>query len=374
MKEITKPYVVTSLIAFLFLSLPGVGCQDRSMNPEKPLDSSRLEKKRTEWEKALESLKTKGVIIPCHEGTVDGGERVVSRGSANIAYFSGSEADLEPLARVKSLQNVTIMGDFTDQMMGRVVKAQGIQFLSLQELPISDTGFAELSGLSSLKTLMVSNLGNITDKAIDKLADMVALEHLVLRAPQVTDEGLRRFGRLKNLRSLELDTPMISDAALNELGKLHSLETIRLSGRRISDVGIGKLAANQSLEDVILTQSAVTNTSMELFSKLKTLRILGIGESKIDNDGLKYCADFPKLEKLMLGSADISDEGLKHLNKTKLRYLSLRSDRITDKGLRYLAEVPSLQVVNLEGTKVTPEGIRQLQMALPGIKTGPFKK
>ena len=122
----------------LLLTLVCYGCQEGTVHRPRTLSPSSLDNEQTLLEQEFDRLKNKGVSIPIHIGTVDDGKRVVARGSGNITYFSGSAEDLEPLTHLKSLKNLSITGAFSDEMMAQVIKAQGIEYISLKAFGKND--------------------------------------------------------------------------------------------------------------------------------------------------------------------------------------------------------------------------------------------
>src|SRR5262245_61740851 len=102
--------------------------------------------------------------------------------SADLHNIQLVDAELWHLKQIKDLKYLSVGGNF-----------------------LTDKGIAVLAEISQLTHLHLINLPDVTDRGVDKLADLAALERLTLNGVRVTDQGLKRFGQLKKLQHLNLE-------------------------------------------------------------------------------------------------------------------------------------------------------------------------
>ena len=150
----------------------------------------------------------------------------------------------------------------TDRELARVGVLSDLQSLTLRGPEISDSGMANLEGLTKLRALQFDGESGdkFTDLGLTHLAGLTALQTLVLEGNTgITDDGVRCVERLKNLRHLSLFASTIGDGGLKHLACLTNLRTLRLSGARITNEGAAALAPLTSLEWLDLYFTRITD-------------------------------------------------------------------------------------------------------------------
>lgn len=148
----------------------------------------------------------------------------------------------------------------TDEGLSKL-KELNLQFLSLADTKISDSGLANLEGM---KKLMYLNLGKckVTDAGLEQVKNCSNLRSLLLDYTQVTDAGLAHLPDLKKLNALDLRGTKITNSGLTDLSKLDLLRGLDVSdNRNISDQGFAQLEHLERLN--------VSNTKVSDLAGLK---------------------------------------------------------------------------------------------------------
>ena len=99
----------------------------------------------------------------------------------------------------------------------------------------------------------------VTDADLKHLADMTAMEVLMLDETNITDAGLAYLVRMKRLKLLVLSRTHITDAGTIYLSQLTALEGMTLDHTQVSDAGLIHLAALTKLETLGLDHTNVTS-------------------------------------------------------------------------------------------------------------------
>jgi hypothetical protein len=219
-----------------------------------------------------------------------------------------------------------------DRLMARVADLPRLEYLSLFNSPVTDTGLARLCGLTRLKTLHLHETA-VQGSGLKSLENMVELEELMLPHIQVSDADLAHLRRLTKLK-----------------GRL------QLSGRQITDAGLIHLAGMRRLKELHLRETSIT--TLEPLRALTSLTFLDVVGSPVTDAGLKPVAAFQNLEMLWLGGTQVTDAGIAPIAALpRLKVLDLDRTRVGDAALPFLCGLPRIDHVNLYATRVSDEGL-----------------
>jgi hypothetical protein len=127
----------------------------------------------------------------------------------------------------------------------------GVPF-GLQIESVDDAGLKQLTALSSLHTLLVSDT-RFTGTGLKHLAGLKFLQSLYLYNTRVTDEGLKEVVGVKSLQTLNLAGTQVTDAGLKQIEGLQALQTLNLSTTLVGDAGLKHLTGLESLRTIDLT-------------------------------------------------------------------------------------------------------------------------
>jgi hypothetical protein len=109
---------------------------------------------------------------------------------------------------------------------------------------VGDEWLEKLAGLSTLKCLYLPV--RISNRGLDRLRRLPALEELYLGYSCITDKAIVRIAQSPRLRLLNLAYTRISDKCLMQLTTLRGLEELDVRGTDISDEGLARLRATLS--------------------------------------------------------------------------------------------------------------------------------
>lgn len=264
-----------------------------------------------------------------------------------------------------------------------------------------------LSGDRFQKVVLV-NLADCAepDAYINAVADLPALETLVVGRPAFSDQHLRRLHGLKTLRGLVLDSTNVTKEGVSALSDaLPQLEvyqsqrwviaTLREWGSVVADVNtahadLQRLLGVEWIEEAVqvgLENSPAPSDVIAQISRLHQLSHLDLRHTKLA-DGVLDFARLTKLQQLELSGTLVGDAGLTHLDALgqlqyldlagtqvsdatlgrlpelkRLRHLDLGSTRVTDAELTWLGRLPQLRRLYLDGTQVSDAGLASLRGA-----------
>ncbi len=218
-----------------------------------------------------------------------------NRGYRRLAEASGTvsvEKDLNVQFRATSEFDDTDMDALSDLPPG------AIQYLNLSECKVTDVGMQRLRDIPGVVSLSLHKtaitdetlkfIGTdsrqlrhinlldtaVTSKGITYLANMPALEEIVIGNTKITEASLLVLKDIPRLKALLFrDTPL-SDVGLEHIKDMHQLERLWLSGNQITDYGVPFLYNLVNLEELIFFQTSVTQQGVNrITSNISNCRI-----------------------------------------------------------------------------------------------------
>jgi Leucine-rich repeat (LRR) protein len=209
---------------------------------------------------------------------------------------------------------------------------------------------------------------SITDDELAQLPSPEKLEIVILRGRMgygidlVTDTGITHLVRCRRLRVLHAGGLSLTDRSLEWIGKLDALEELHLDSNRITGEGLRHLVGLKRLRRLNLSLNPLRPEVYATLAKLTGLTHLSVySGAAADDRALEQCARLTNLEELLAdNTAAVTDRGLGHLLRLKkLKNLALRdAEGITDAGLARLAELTRLEELSLYNLRsVTPRGL-----------------
>jgi hypothetical protein len=228
--------------------------------------------------------------------------------------FRFNDESLNYISKLKSLENLSIGGDF------------------------SDNGIKSIAANLNLKILSISGAEKLTNKSLAELGTIKSLRHLNIRgARQFTISGLNSLNNLYNLQQLSINK-VHRDHSVIDISSLSNLKNLTIM---LSYTGRGKSQVYESFrsEDLL----CLTN-----LKQLESVQLIGTG---IDNIGMHYLSRIKNLGYLNIanfGRPQITDDGIRHItNMKKLYRLRVKGGSFTNKALEYVEELPSLYWLEL---------------------------
>ena len=254
---------------------------------------------------------------------------------------------------VFSVVGVGLDGNLVDdramtELAPRLARLDDLQWLDIDNVPITDAGLAPLKQLRQLQGLLLRSQGfqspklKITDDGLEFLAELRSLRTLLINDAAITGRGLKNVAKLPQLVSLDCRSTSFDDAGLQTVGLLRNLKCLQLWQTSVSDAGLVHLRTLQGLEELYFMDSPITDKGVASISHLRNLRVLDLTRSRI------------------------TDEGLDELSQlTELRELRLYGTLVTDHGIIKLKSLLYLKVLHLHDSSVTIHGARLLGRSLP---------
>lgn len=183
---------------------------------------------------------------------------------------------------------------------------------------------------------------DFSNKDLEWISRLPALQSLRLPRSQVDDDGLQRLRRLKRLRILDLSHTAITDDGLRQLSELESLETLILDGAQINGSGLLHLAGCERLREISL--GGVALHQAEHLNDIKTLESIVITSGTLQRCDLR---SLPGLRKLSV-SLDAAGAAVYLERLPNLRDVDIGIGSQERSGSIVLKDLPSLTAVEFQ--------------------------
>jgi Leucine-rich repeat (LRR) protein len=218
------------------------------------------------------------------------------------------------------------------------------------------------------------------DAYLAKVADLPAIEILVVGGLAFTDEHAQRLHATRSLRGLVLDSTSVSEEGLVALRAALSEAEVCVSQRRaiaaLSEMGEIQTAPVSGTPSPLLKDLGdawcnearlfkpkwhFDDCDSELLRAVPSLRELYLHNTEVSDAGLRYLKGLTELEELWLHNTRAGDAALEHIaGMSRLRGLYLSGTQVTDVGLASVAAVSQLQRLDLTDTKLSDKGLAHL--------------
>lgn len=145
-----------------------------------------------------------------------------------------------------------IKAKYRDDKKGSIIRVE------TSRKKVTDEGMKYIAAFTKVQDL---NLGGPVTKEVG--------EKKYYAPGQITDKGLERIADLKEVRELTLDGANITDEGLKHLAKMTKLQTLILSGTKVTDEGMQHLTKLPKLENVYLYDTKVTDSGVGILKRWK---------------------------------------------------------------------------------------------------------
>lgn len=126
-----------------------------------------------------------------------------------------TNSDVAPIAELTSVFRVDLDGTAVDDIAS-LSHLEKMTFLDLEGTAIDSSDLIHLKGLTSLKTLVLTETA-IADDGLEVVSGMAKLTELRLNGTHVSDGCLVHFESLANLRELHLQNTHVTDDGIARL-------------------------------------------------------------------------------------------------------------------------------------------------------------
>lgn len=180
--------------------------------------------------------------------------------------------DLAPLQNLEELYLAKTLID--DTSLEALKQHPQLKKLRISQTQITDAGLEQLTALTHLTDLDLSENSVISDVGMSHLSKMTTLTKLNLWRVALSDSGIQQLAGLVNMQWLNLDNTSLSDDGLVHLEGMKDIQFLHLGSTTITDAGLPRLAGLTTLKDLKVTRTAVTAEGVAaLKEKLPTTEI-----------------------------------------------------------------------------------------------------
>ncbi|MBI2805478.1 MAG: hypothetical protein HYX68_10920 [Planctomycetes bacterium] len=290
-------------------------------------------------------------------------EQLFLRGPLRFGPHQLGDATFQQLlSQVPKLRTLHAIGfGFTDRVLESIGKLDALEELDLEGNAFTGDGLRHLVGLKKLRRLNLN--GNaIRADAFETLAKLSYLTSLSVREHGlVTDRVLEHCGKLVQLQELHLsqDTSPVTDKGVAHLGNLKQLRNLSLmKSGKLTDAGLAQIAKFSQLRELsLLYLKSTTPGGLTVLGNLTELRALEIVFVPMNEESVRALGKCQKLEHLrltMVSKEPIALEGLAELR-------SLQVNRpMSSETIRSLAQRKHLEKLVLQTVAITDEDLTHL--------------
>ena len=194
--------------------------------------------------------------------------------AANATTTNGNKVTLDEDSPAIPFVEVTLAGKAVDDAsLGQLASAlKGLPQplrLTVRSFHVTDEGLKQLAVLKDLTALHLNC--NVTGTGLKYLEGLTNLEELEFDcSAELTNEGFANIKHLKALRRLQLvGASQITDAALDALAELTGLEELNLSYTRVTDAGLEQLTKLTGLRKLHLRPALNAKFSEDSIAELR---------------------------------------------------------------------------------------------------------
>lgn len=226
----------------------------------------------------------------------------------------------------------------------------------------ADTGRSELRLTFGCRSRMES----MDFAALAGLANLAEL--VCVSAP--TDNQIAGIRGHPGLRRLVLNSQQLTDKGLDHLTALPALEDLSLRRAAYTAEGLRRMAERMGgLKILSFSQSGVTDDGLACLKSLPNLRRLSIYGCETTDRGLENFKGLTRLEYLFLGNLKITDDGAAILRGlTGLTEVRISGTQMHDAALEHIRGLPALRTVTFYNTRITAAGAGMLRASMPAAK------
>lgn len=329
------------------------------VRPMGALNAAQLEK----LAKVLKSYDVPGVDLSDHwELTNESLGALADAGGLQFLDLSRtriSDAGLGTLRRFPKLRVLLLPQGVGDAGVAHLTSHQNLEDLNLDRTALTNAGLSTLAHFQGLRRLDLSGT-QITDEGLALLAKLPKLSRLILPG-QTTDRAAAHLRRLTALQELDISQTSIAGEGYAAIAQLPRLETLYVN-KLLTDKGLERLSVNRSLRSLDLSATGITDAGVKHLSKIKTLEELSLSQTGVGNESLKALAELPALRMLELSDTHVESTGLAPLAKlNNLSILSLSWQKLGREDLQGMAQLRQLKAIILNGVPLPETTMAQLK-------------
>lgn len=224
------------------------------------------------------------------------------------------------------------------------MELEASELAKVKSLNLSDTDFADISGLEKFTSLTELYLNNNSVSNLTPLSSLTNLKKLSVYGTDVYD--ISPVSNLTNLEELNLSRNDLWDGSFSKLSNLTKLKKLDISHNYIT--GISGISNLTNLEELNLFDNAITDFSqLSGLIKLEILNIAENNEASNSISGVNAIGNLTNLKELNFSYNNHANITQYLTNLTKLEVLDLTQNRLTNSNLSDLSGLTNLKELNL---------------------------
>jgi Leucine-rich repeat (LRR) protein len=236
----------------------------------------------------------------------------------------GTETDIETRSIQKANRRLAAMirqhpaaialqdipGSISDDGLAAIGHMTNLKGLDLSDcVLITDRGLAVLKTQPRLRVLSLGACRNITNRGIEVLAKL-PLKKLCLNQTHIGDDAAKTLSGMSSLRTLDVSETDLTDKGIAMLTKL-PLKSLKISDLvAATDRGLGSLGTISTLHDLDLQNNQHFGSSLSLLAGLK-LEWLNLRNTAVRDSDIASLSKMTTLRRLDLSKTCITDAALR---------------------------------------------------------------
>lgn len=282
-----------------------------------------------------------------------------------------NDDDLKNLANLESgREQVTFLnitrGGVSDEALQNLTKLPELTQLDLTSTNIDGHGLTALRDCQKLRKLKVSTVVRMSPQGWEEISKLTQLEVLdVSQTSNISNADVAKFVALTNLRELDLSSTPITDDVFKSLAEMEKLEILKIEGDGLVK-GHGLQAYTRTkptLRELHASGTSFASGTLRHIKTISSLEFLDISGSNLLDQPFAELKGANNLVHLKIGSNFLTNAGMQTvLSLSKLKILDLEGmQTISDPGLGILSKKSGLQTLNAKKTPFTRKGIELFQ-------------
>ncbi|MGD9680034.1 MAG: protein kinase [Candidatus Obscuribacterales bacterium] len=217
-----------------------------------------------------------------------------------------------------------------------------LRILKLAQTNLNDDALAVISRIRTIEELDLDGCRGFTDRGVAYLAELPAVQSIILRSTAITDDSLKTLAAIPKIYSIVVEDTIVGDEGLAKISHCRNIKMLYLRNcKNVSARGFALICRNMPwLTELSMGGPGIGPGDLEPVAALKDLENLNLLNCRIGAADLKAIGTLPNLGVLYLSKGEFADRDLKSLYGLKnIRHIGFwECKNITSDGLAELRE------------------------------------
>lgn len=285
----------------------------------------------------------------------------------------GADRESEGSPKFDALESFRLRGEgLPENVLQELTDCRNLRLLALNGVDLNDDMLLELSVLTQLRMLDLSENPRLTNRGLEVLRQFPDLRLLSLDGTGANNDCGALLAGISGLTWLSLVDTGVDDAICKQLAGCPRLESLDLTGTRISDASAASLGENKRLKKLSVAAADIGDQWIRTFVEKRSEAGAAPTRAVLEEGrrGLSQLANAVGADRLtalpVVGR--VAEAGLEYFDVPSLEMLDLERTRVTDRGVQDLVSLPGLAWLNLDGTRITDAALESLRR-IPTLRT-----